>query len=75
MSIIQRNSVELGKSPINNSPSKSTYSFSKSERFPITKPSVVCGKLYAPKDVWNYRSAGIGYGSKITFDGTRTVYY
>jgi hypothetical protein len=69
MSVVLRNSVELAKSPLNTSPSKSTYTFAKSKRFPDIKLPAVSPKLYPLKDVWNYRSAGIGYGKKYVVEG------
>ena len=59
-----KTSIELGKSPINTSPSKYTFTFSKSQRFPSTKDGQAQPNLYSPKNVANYRSAGIGYGNK-----------
>jgi hypothetical protein len=70
MSVVLRNSVELAKSPLNTSPSKNTYTFAKSKRFPDIKLPAVSPKLYPPKDVWNYRSAGIGYGKKYAIEGS-----
>jgi hypothetical protein len=68
-----KNSIELGKSPINTSPSKVTFSFSKSVRFPNLKANAAMPKLYTPKDVWNYRSAGIGYGFKYPINKKSTT--
>ena len=75
MSIMLKNSVDLSKSQLNNSPSKSTFSFSKSKRFPETRLPEVSPKLYSPRDVWNYRSAGIGYGKKAAIGIPSIEYY
>ena len=70
---LTKNSIELGKSPINTSPTKTTFSFSKSKRFIDAKPPSIDPKFYAPKDVWNYRSAGIGYGNKYPINKKSTT--
>ena len=68
MSLYVENSVQASKSQTNSSPSKMTYVFSKTERFPLLNP--LCKThFYATKEGVSYEiKRGFGYGKREVFE-------
>ena len=68
MSVYVANSCDVSKLQINNSPSKMTYSFSKTERFPLNKP--LCPKaFYSSKEGISLdKGTSLGYGKRSEFE-------
>lgn len=57
----------VNKSPINRSPSKAMYSFSKAPRFGILRNSASCGCFYNIPSAFSHRGASIGKGQRYDF--------
>jgi hypothetical protein len=67
MAIYVANSVDMSKSPLNLSPAKQTYTFSKTGRFFEYIPECKTNFYACKEGVCNNKPRGMGYGKRYEF--------
>jgi hypothetical protein len=73
MSVTIANSCDVSNLQINNSPSKMTYSFSKTERFPQIKLNCLKHYYSSKEGISLEKGTSIGYGKRISFEKSGTL--